>query len=162
MSNRNLSLSYCNFIYFFLLWDSHKTRSWNWVLKKRADYCLRLTLGLGCLHLCCCSSNACSLERTDLATEHNLFFRRRKCKETAVSSNKIKTKTNIKHLCPTHLSLLCFIFSWNGQPMPIDEILSCSWLSAALERKADFTYTWARENKFLPFYFTPKIFLKHV
>lgn len=160
MSNHNLSLSSCTFIYFFSLWDSRKTRSWNWVLKKRADYCLRLTLGLGCLHLCCCSSNACSLERTDLDTELNLFFRRRKCKETAIFSNKIKKPH--KTCVPTHLSLPCFIFSWNGQPMPVDGILSCSWLFVALERKADFTYMWTRENKFLPFYFTPKIFLKHV
>lgn len=45
--------------------------------------------------------------------------------------------------------------------MPIDEILSCSWLFVVLERKADFALTCVQQKIFSPFYFTPKIYLKY-
>lgn len=141
-----------------MLWNSNKPRiHWNRVLsiKKRAsDYWLRLTLGLGCLHLCCCSSNVCSLERTDLATECNLFSRRSKCKETAVSSNKIIKKTQqhktfLSHSfispslqlflkCTTHVHL------WDFELLVI--------ICGAWEKSWLCTYMWTREKYIFTFF----------
>lgn len=146
MLNHNLPLILVTAFIFFPFSCYRPRIGWNWVLsyKKRAgDYWLRLTLGQGCLHLCCYSSNAFSLERTDLATECNLFFRRSKCKETAVSSNKIKInnkkKNNIKHFSPTQffqLFLKCTTYAhlWDFELF----MITCS----AWEKSWFCTYMW--------------------